>query len=127
MDYYFNADDFGLRHSKTAAIDEAFCNGWIQEASIVVNTDNFLEAVSLAEAHGYQDRINFHLNLSQGFPLTDDIRDTILCKENGSFIMRKERSILRHCMSSRAIKAIRKECGGADSVLQEQRIYVKSH
>ena len=44
------------------------------------------EAAVLARQHGVVDRIGFHLNLTDGLPLTDDIRQyRLFCDENGAF------------------------------------------
>lgn len=110
MRYYLYADDFGLRSSKTRAIDDAFCRGWIQGASITVNTDNLDEAAALAIEHGYKDSICFHLNLTDGMPLTEAVKKTALCRANGSFAIAKNTTIQKRCFLPHHIRAIRKEC-----------------
>ena len=110
MRYYLYADDFGLRSSKTQAIDEAFCRGWIQGAGIVVNTDNLDEAVALADSHGYKDKVCFHLNLTYGPTLTEAVRKTALCNADGTFANLKNITIQKRCFLPHQIRIIRREC-----------------
>lgn len=111
MKYFLYADDYGVIDSKTLAINDAFCKEWIQAATIVVNMEDFPESVSLAEKHGFKQNLAFHLNLSRGRPLTEDVKKTFLCTSDGSFQFKRNIDIqLRYGFSRRAIRALRQEC-----------------
>ena len=109
MTVFINADDFGLSQSKTQAIDWGIQAGWIQRTSLIVNGEAVEQAVTLCRAHGYADRVCFHLNLVEGKPLTDEITETALCS-GGVFCEIKNRTLLCRGMSPRTIRAIRREC-----------------
>lgn len=109
MQYFIHGDDFGRTAAKTEAIDRLLREGSIQFCSLLVNLENSGYAVSLAKAHGYQDKVCFHLNLSEGTPLTEDIRKTGLCNAAGNFRWANSKRILATCLSAGAIRAIRNE------------------
>lgn len=69
-----NADDLGLNEHNTKAIAEAFKKGMITDTTMMANGDYFDEAVALAQKEGFSDRIGIHLNLTEGVPLTEDIK-----------------------------------------------------
>lgn len=110
MRYFINADDFGINHSKTEAIDLGVRAGWIQRTSLIVNSEATAEACALARQHDYMDRVCFHLNLASGTPLTEAVKKTALCDGSGNFCKAKAKAIQKRCMSRRAILAIREEC-----------------
>lgn len=86
MKFIINADDFAGTEERTRAIDEAFLAGCLSRASIIVNKDPFEQAVRISEERGYKDKIGLHLNLTTGFPLTEDIRHCrAFCGEDGKF------------------------------------------
>lgn len=109
MRYFINADDFGINQNRTEAIHQGITKGWIQKTSLIVNMYALDEALKLADENGYMDRLRFHLNLADGFPLTDDVRRTALCDKEGRFCKLHPVKIQLRCMYPRAIKAIRKE------------------
>lgn len=120
MRYYIYADDFGILKSKTKAIDDGFSKGWIHSATMVVNGEDYDEAVALAEQHHYKDRIAFHLNLTRGYPLTEAVKRTALCKGDGSFATLRNPTIQRRCMTIGAIRAIRAECEAQMKLFRER-------
>ncbi|MCC7667789.1 ChbG/HpnK family deacetylase [Liquorilactobacillus satsumensis] len=68
-----NADDFGQTCETNNGILRCFKEKIISETSIVVNSNYFNDAVSLAKRYGFQDRVGLHLNLVEGVPLTKNI------------------------------------------------------
>jgi predicted glycoside hydrolase/deacetylase ChbG (UPF0249 family) len=89
MRVIINADDFALRESVSLAICECFRRRLITQTTIMVNMPFFLQAVELAKKQGISDRIGLHLNLTFGFPLTDDIRRSrLFCDPDGRFSAR---------------------------------------
>lgn len=109
MQYFIHGDDFGRSIAKTEAMDQLMQDGTIQSCSLLVNLEHTGYAVELSKAHGYQERVCFHLNLSEGKPLTEDIRKTGLCNASGNFRWANSKRILATCLRPGAIRAIRKE------------------
>lgn len=70
-----NADDLGRSPRVNEAIFEAFRRGLITSASVMSNMPAFDEACSTIRALGLQGRIGVHLNLTQGEPLSEPIRN----------------------------------------------------
>ena len=86
MPIIVNADDFGMSSSVNAAIAESLRRGWISSATLMGNMPAFGEAVELTRQHGLVGRIGVHLNLTEGMPLTDEIRrQPRLCTREGQF------------------------------------------
>ncbi len=86
MTVIVNADDFGKSESVNRAITECFAKGMIQRTTIMVNMPAADEAVAIAKEQGFAGRVGIHLNLTEGLPLTLDIRSNpLLCDEKGNF------------------------------------------
>ena len=69
-----NADDFGLNSSVNKAIVESFERGLINNTTLMAIMPGFEEAVDLARKHDLTKKIGAHLVLTEGFPLTKEIR-----------------------------------------------------
>ena len=69
-----NADDYGMSESCTKAIAECFRKGLVTDTTMLANGAYFDEAVKLAKLEGFDDKIGIHLNLTEGEPLTEDIK-----------------------------------------------------
>lgn len=111
MKYIMNADDFGRGSRRTEAIDACMRQGLIQRASLVVNMECSVLAAELAREGGYTDRVCFHLNLTTGVPLTDEIRHSPICYQSGSYFNRSDNEkIHARCLSREEISKIRVEC-----------------
>ena len=80
-----NADDFGLNESCSKAISLAFERSLVTDTSIMTGGSYFDEAIRLAEKQGFSDKIGIHLNLTEGKPLTDDIKKLPDFVTDGSF------------------------------------------
>ena len=81
-----NADDFGLDENRTRAIIQAYQEGWVSTTTAIVTTDWFQKAVDMAKGLRLHRNIGLHLNLTEGFPLTERIRESSLfCNPDGSF------------------------------------------
>ena len=74
MKIIINGDDFGMTGSCSEAIAMAFDLGLITDTTMVANGGYFDEAVGLARAKGFFDKIGVHLNITEGEPLTDGIK-----------------------------------------------------
>lgn len=86
-----NADDFGLSKSVNKAITDAFEGGLISNTTMLANGGYFDEAVKLAGEHNFSDKVGIHFNLTQGIPLTDDMKNCAAFCEDGKFHKRINR------------------------------------
>lgn len=75
-----NADDFGYSTSVNQAISEAFRHNYISQTTIMINMPAVEEGLFLSKREGFADKIGLHLNLTEGFPLTERM------KQNNHFV-----------------------------------------
>ena len=80
-----NADDFGLNEHCSKAIAQAFREEKITDTTIMATGEYFDEAVELAREQGFIDKIGIHLNLTEGEPLTEDIKSCPRFVTDGRF------------------------------------------
>lgn len=86
MKLIVNADDFGLDENRTRAICEAFKRGLVTTTTVMSNMPWFEQAMKLATAEGWLDKVGLHFNLTEGVPLTEQMRDCReLCNAQGEF------------------------------------------
>ncbi|KAA9039292.1 ChbG/HpnK family deacetylase [Ginsengibacter hankyongi] len=71
---FINADDFGVNASVNKAIVELLNKGVINSTTLMANMPGFSEAVKLAHQHKLIDKIGVHLVLTEGPPLTPEIK-----------------------------------------------------
>ena len=84
-----NADDFGHSAPRTKAIVDCCEKGLINRTTLMVNMPDCESAVEESRSNGFSDRVGLHLNFTEGFPLTDEIkRFRRFCNPDGSFVMR---------------------------------------
>lgn len=106
-----NADDFGMDRNRTEAIRECFRNGFLTTTTLMVNMPYNEQAVVDARSDGFADNVGLHLNLTQGVPLTENIRQCPnFCSRDGVFSGAFHRSKLsRFMLSSMEQKAVAEE------------------
>ena len=75
IEFIVHADDFGYSKSVNRCIDKCFSEKWLSETSLMVNMPACDEAIEIARRHGYSHRVGLHLNLTEGVPLTEEIKD----------------------------------------------------
>lgn len=80
-----NADDFGLNSSCTEAICEAFDKELITDTTMVANGEAFQKALDAIEQHDLHNKIGIHFNLTEGMPLTEEIRKLESFADDGYF------------------------------------------
>lgn len=86
MSILINADDFGKSEDVSRAILECFEKKIIDRTTLMVNMPYADEAVELAKQNGYADKVGIHLNLTEGMPLTEGIKQNpLLCGPDGRF------------------------------------------
>jgi predicted glycoside hydrolase/deacetylase ChbG (UPF0249 family) len=64
-----NADDFGYSTERDRGIIDSFVNGVLTSATLLVNGSTARSAVALAKNHGLP--LGLHLNLTEGFPVSN--------------------------------------------------------
>lgn len=94
-----NADDFGKSHTINDAIVYAFKNKIINQTTLMVTEIYCDEAVALAKENGFINHVGLHLNLDEGKPLTENIRNLeLFCDKDGLFNKRfDKRMFTRLC------------------------------
>ena len=68
-----SADDFGISPSVNRAIVDAFANHLITNTTLMVNMPYADEAIELAKANDFWDKVGLHINLIEGKPLNSNI------------------------------------------------------
>ena len=109
MQYILNADDFGRTATANKAIDKCFINNTVTNTSVMVTAPNYEEAKSLAKQNGYWDKVGLHINLTSGYPLTEEIKH---CKKltnsdgrfNGVLFKTKRMFLFLTVKEKRAVK-----------------------
>lgn len=113
-----NADDFGASPSVNQAIDYAFKNGIINQATLMVNMPHVQDAVYKAIRGGYMDKIGLHLCLDAGEPLTEAVKEYHLFdtkvfwqnKINSFFVSTKVRKAIRQEIEAQIQKYLQLGC-----------------
>jgi predicted glycoside hydrolase/deacetylase ChbG (UPF0249 family) len=82
-----NSDDFGLSKEVNDAIALSFQENLISSTTCLVNFDDGLQYASMLVKQGKvpADAIGIHFNLSEGFPISDEILSCNEFCENGKF------------------------------------------
>lgn len=106
-----NADDYGKNEICSRAILEFLENKLITNTTLIVNMPYSKEAMNLAREKRLDGYIGFHLNLTQGMPLTESIkRFSVFCGEDGLFNANFHRSLrTRLWLPREARQALREE------------------
>lgn len=82
-----NADDFGRDAEVNQAIMESISQGLCSSTTIMVNMPGFEEACQICHDHKLTDQIGLHLVLSEGRPLTDEMKEcSRFCSSEGHFL-----------------------------------------
>ena len=85
MRVFLNGDDFGLTESCSRAIAEALQRGIIHGTTMMATGEYFEQAASLARDRGFARQVGVHFNLTEGAPLTEDIRSVAAFVRDGRF------------------------------------------
>ena len=87
MRVILNADDYGCSPEANEAIRYCFEKGYCTQASLMTNfgavTD---EAVAIAKANGFDDKLGVHINFTAGSPLSEEIKRVSVYVCNEKFI-----------------------------------------
>ena len=109
IELLINADDFGYSKNVNEAINYGFQNGLLDRTTIMVNMSSYNEAVNLSKQGNYFDKVGLHINLIEGIPLTEEIKNTFFCKQGkfDSSVFRKQKN--RFFLNRYVSNAVKKE------------------
>jgi len=94
--FIINADDFGKSKEINLTIMEAMDLNLCKDTTLLVNFADSLNAAELAIQKNWKNNVGVHLNLSEGYPLTSDIKkEKRFCNDDGLFHYKKNKRILR--------------------------------
>lgn len=103
-----NSDDFGLNRNVNKAIVESFEQGLISSTTIMPTMPGFDEAVELAHSLKLTNKIGLHLNLTEGTPLTNELKNcTRFCNSEGQYIYDRKKPMFS--LSQQEKQALSKE------------------
>jgi predicted glycoside hydrolase/deacetylase ChbG (UPF0249 family) len=103
-----NADDFGMSKEITLAILFAMEQKLCLDTTLLVNFVDSENAANLAIDKQIKQNIGIHLNLTEGIPLTDNIKkEKRFCNEEGLFHYKKRERIIH--LSTTEKKAVYEE------------------
>src|ERR1700712_340864 len=91
-----NADDFGFSDEINKAITQSVTDLPVKSVSMLVNMEGFQEGVKIMRSDKFQvESLGIHINLTQGFPITEDIRKCeLFCDPvTGEFIFVRSRAL----------------------------------
>ena len=81
-----NSDDFGLSDSVNLATKNAFERMLISSTTLIVNMEGYNSALQMIKKkYVKKDSVGIHVNLQEGFPITDEIKNLNICNSNGEF------------------------------------------
>ena len=80
-----NADDFGISEEVNDAIFYCLNKGLIDRTSLMVNMPYAEKAVQLVKDSGLEGKVGLHINLTEGIPISEEIKHTPFCDADGSF------------------------------------------
>jgi predicted glycoside hydrolase/deacetylase ChbG (UPF0249 family) len=83
MKIIINADDFGMEEAVDDGITQLFEKGLLDRTSLMVNMPDTGRAVRLAGEYGYLHKVGLHINLTEGEPLTRNIKGSLFCDDSG--------------------------------------------
>jgi predicted glycoside hydrolase/deacetylase ChbG (UPF0249 family) len=103
-----NADDFGYSPAVNEAVVRSFEKYLINSTSLMANMPGFDDALQRLHAHPFlSNRAGLHLNITEGFPLTEEIRTCPrFCDSSGRFVYNRQQSLFfLHGYEQRAVYA----------------------
>jgi predicted glycoside hydrolase/deacetylase ChbG (UPF0249 family) len=86
MRLIINADDYGYSENVTMAIVSSFKDRIITQTTAMSNMPWFERGMQLARDNGFINKVGLHINLTEGVPLTSEMRECrYFCDANGHF------------------------------------------
>lgn len=91
-----NADDFGISTEVNYAIMAAMDSNLCMDTTLLANFEDSAHAADLAISANRKHQVGIHLNLTEGYPLTERIRnESRFCNKEGFFHNRKLKRIVQ--------------------------------
>jgi predicted glycoside hydrolase/deacetylase ChbG (UPF0249 family) len=115
-----HADDLGLSEGVSDGILSAFQKGAVTSASILVNFADSRRAIRKAREIGFQD-LGWHINLTQGKPVSPPETIPSLVGKDGSFHPLKK-LILKSLMRSLDVDEVEKELRAQLEILEKEGV-----
>ena len=109
MNIIINADDFGIDLETSKCIIDFIQQGICDTTSVMTNMAGFEETADLASKKGILDRVGLHINLTEGVPITDRIKDCDAFCMMGKFGVYKNSILSRVYLSKIELLAVREE------------------
>lgn len=110
MKIIINADDFGMNANVNIAIKKLFELGMLDRCSLMVNMQNVEELIEDTKRDAlFFDRIGLHINLTEGFPLTQHIKTTFFCDKKGIMTLNNVNLFNRLYINNFTKRAIKEE------------------
>lgn len=112
-----NGDDFGMNERCSNAIAQSMRDGLITDTTMMANGTAFDAAITLAREQDFTDRIGIHFNITEGEPLTDEIKAMADFVTDGRFNRRYD---LNRELTVDEYRAVYAElCGQAEKLLKQ--------
>jgi len=105
-----NADDFGFNDEINKAITQSVIDLPVKSVSMMVNMEGFQEGVRMLHAGELPvESLGIHINLTEGFPITEDIKkcDLFCDAATGEFIFVRSKALFY--LNSKTKKAVEQE------------------
>lgn len=97
-----NADDFGKSEDINVAIMSAMNLNLCLDTTLLVNFEASAHAAGIAISNKKKHNVGIHLNLTEGFPLTNRIKnENRFCNRDGLFQYKKNKRIIHLSASER--------------------------
>lgn len=116
-----NADDYGYDETVTNAIIEAFFKQLITDTTMMANGEAYEYAIEKIHENSISDRIGFHMNLTEGEPLTEQIKKLKSFTTDGRFHGNINRS---HILTKDEKEAVYKEISAQIRKLVDSGIHI---
>lgn len=93
--FIINADDFGKNRDINQAIISAMNSNLCMDTTLLVNFEESSNAAKLAIENNKKNDVGIHLNLTEGYPLTNNIKnEKRFCNNKGFFHNKKHKRII---------------------------------
>ena len=92
-----NADDFGYSLTVNQAIIRSFERKFVNSTSLMANMAGFDDAINMVNRYTVlQGRVGVHLNLTEGYPITQLLREfPAFCDDGGRLVYDRQRALMQ--------------------------------
>lgn len=86
MKYLIVADDLGISNERNKGILQSIKNGIVTNTAIMANGPYSTEAIEIFKKEKLLNTIGLHLNITEGYPITNNNLDTLVDNNTNKFI-----------------------------------------